>query len=353
VITDINLQSLRSYKDDSFEFSPGVNIIIGPNATGKTNLLEAVLVAAKGSSFRAKDIELISFSSPWARIETHDQSSNSRIVLIKREGEHSQKQFKINGQTLKRLTLEKSLPAVVFEPNHLQLLSGSPELRRQFLDGILEQTQIGYGSLLRQYRRVLGQRNNLLKKGAKIASDQLFVWNVRISELGEQIARARFELSKEIGKDIQGLYNKLTNSSPTKLEISYLSLVEPERYATTLLRKLETHQKEDIERGFTVYGPHREDLKITINGRPALGTASRGETRTLVLVFKMIEAILVERFRNARPLLLFDDVFSELDGKRRQALTTFLQSYQTFITTTDADVVIQHFTQTCNIIPLA
>jgi DNA replication and repair protein RecF len=352
VITDIHLQSFRSYDDDSFDFTPGVNIIIGPNAAGKTNLLEGVLLAARGGSYRAKDSELVAFGMPWARVETHDQDNDSRIVLIKLNGEHSEKQFKINNQPLKRLLLAKTLPVVLFEPNHLHLLSGSPELRRTFLDDILEQTIPGYSTTLRQYRRVLAQRNSLLKNGGQITGDQLFVWNVRISEIGEQIAQARHKLTKEINEDVERLYNEITKAPSVNIQLKYLPLAPTERYASAFMKELAAHEEKDIERGFTVYGPHREDLEITIKGQPAGETASRGETRTLILVFKMIEAILLEKARGIRPVLLFDDVFSELDGKRRQALTAFLQPYQTFITTTDADVVIQHFTQTCNIIPL-
>jgi DNA replication and repair protein RecF len=351
MITDLRLQQFRSYLDSSFDFSPSVNIIVGPNASGKTNLLEAVLVAARGSSYRAKDAELIAYEQPWARLEAHGADNEIRLVLIEQSGERAQKQFKINDLPFKRLGLTRSIPVVLFEPNHLQLLTGSPEHRRNFLDDILEQTQPGFGTLRRQYRRILSQRNALLKSGRHLPVDQLFVWNVRLSEFGEQIVLARSRIVNDMNSRITQLYQELARV-PASVAVHYQSVVAPERYATELLHKLEAHATADFERGFTAHGPHREDMLVSLNDHPAPETASRGETRTLLLVFKMIEAMLVEQARGHRPLLLLDDVFSELDGRRRQALTKFLQPYQSFITTTDADVVIQHFTESANIIPL-
>ena len=219
------------------------------------------------------------------------------------------------------------------------LLIGSPETRRQFIDDLLEQTQVGFGTLRRRYRRILGQRNTLLKQKPRALPDQLFVWDVRLSEYAAQIVGARCWLVAEIDKQIKPLYKKLAHSS-LKAGLSYQSLALPEHYASVLLNKLESHREEDIERGYTAYGPHREDVILSLNGHPVQTTASRGETRTLLLAVKMIEALLLEQNRGQRPILLFDDVFSELDGGRRQALTSFLQPYQTFITTTDADIVI-------------
>ncbi|HUC88246.1 MAG TPA: DNA replication and repair protein RecF [Candidatus Binatia bacterium] len=351
MITDIHLQNFRSYKDESFEFSPSVNIIVGPNGSGKTNLLEAILIAARGNSYRASDVELIAFNKPWARLEMDTEGSGMREVMLeRREDGRAYKHFKLDDKPYLRLSLQRSLPVVVFEPNHLRLLTGSPEGRRQFLDDLLEQTKPGYSSLLRRYKRILAQRNSLLKQ-RQVLANQLFVWDVRLSETAALIVEARSQISQEIDKQIEPLYMTLAQNS-AKAKLSYQTLALPEHYASTLLKRLEAHRSEDIERGFTTYGPHREDLLISLNGHLAQATASRGETRTLLLVLKAIEATLLEDSRNQRPLLLLDDVFSELDGARRQALTSFLQPYQTFITTTDADVVIQHFTETTNIIPL-
>lgn len=349
MITDLRLQHFRSYTDASFELADGVNIIVGPNASGKTNILEAVLVLASGSSYRARDAELMQFGAPWTRLDA-DTPHGSRIVKFKPEAEERvAKSFEIDGQPLTRLTLARTMPAVLFEPNHLLLLGGSPELRRTFLDDLLEQTTPTYGATRRHYRRVLAHRNALLKKQPKDVREQLFVWNLRLSELGGKVVAERNQLVSRFAERLSELYTNLAQRAHT-IELTYSTQFLVTEYESALLKKLEANIEHDILRGFTAYGPHRDDMHITIDGHPAAESASRGETRTLVLALKILELKLLEELRDTPPLLLLDDVFSELDGKRRQALTTFVADYQTFITTTDADVVVQHFT-TSNIIP--
>jgi DNA replication and repair protein RecF len=351
MITDLRLQHFRSFTDDSFEFSSGVNIIVGPNASGKTNLLEAVLVLARGVSYRAKDSELVQFDQPWARLDGHSEKNDLRTVKIVREPEPS-KLYELDGKAFKRLSLAHTLPAVLFEPNHLQLFSGGPERRRDYLDDLLEQTIIGYGAIRRQYKRALAQRNSLLKQDGHISQTQLFPWNIRLSQLAGQVARERSELVTSINADITALYKQLSQTS-TKVTIAYANRWPIETYASQLLKRLETSQADDQLRGFTSSGPHREDLLVTFDSHPAQETASRGEVRTAVLALKITELKILEAARDGQsPLLLLDDVFSELDGKRRHALTDYLAPYQTFITTTDADVVLQHFTKNCHVIPL-
>ena len=351
MITDLHLQYFRSFNDESFELSPGINIIVGPNASGKTNLLEAILVLARGSSYRVRDSELVQFNRPWARLDGHSESSKQRTVKIIREPEPG-KLYELDGQGFKRLSLARSLPAVLFEPSHLRLFSGGPERRRDYLDDLLEQTVAGYGTVRRQYKRALAQRNKLLKQTAYVSQTQLFPWNVRLSQLAGQVARARSELADSINADITALYKRLSGTK-TKVAVTYANRWPIDSYESHLLKKLETSQTDDQLRGFTSHGPHREDLLVTFDGHLAQETASRGELRTAVLALKVIELELIKVARDGQsPLLLLDDVFSELDGKRRHALTDYLAPYQTFITTTDADLVLQHFAQSTNIIPL-
>jgi DNA replication and repair protein RecF len=352
MITSLRLQHFRSYSDDSFEFSPSVNIIVGPNASGKTNLLEALLYVCRGNSYRAKDNELIQYVAPWARLDA-TLDNTTRVCKIERMSDLlTKKSFEINGKDLTRLNLSSSLPIVLFEPNHLQLLIGGPELRRAFLDDILEQTVAGFATTVRHYRRALAQRNALLKRDRSSNTAQLFAWNIRLSELGGTIADARLQLIQHMNERLSMLYDKLSRDK-AQVALQYATRCSAEHYATSLLHKLETNTALDYERGFTTHGPHRDDLTLMLHDHDAKDVASRGETRTLLLVLKILEAQLLEEARDRRPILLLDDVFSELDGARRRALTQFLQNYQTFITTTDADVVVQHFTETANIIPLS
>ena len=157
MLTDIRLQQFRSYRDSSFEFGEGVNIVVGPNASGKTNLLEAILVLATGNSYRADEQNLLEHKKLWARIDSNTSEGSKRTIKILRDRGPG-KQFEIDGNITTRLSLEKSLPVVLFEPNHLDLLHGSPDLRRRYLDDLLEQTQPEYGKLRRQYKRTLAQR---------------------------------------------------------------------------------------------------------------------------------------------------------------------------------------------------
>ena len=350
MIANLRMQNFRSYIDDTFEFSPAVNIVVGPNASGKTNLLEAVLVIARGSSYRAKDTELIAFSQPWARLDALVDNDDTRVVKLMNEPLPS-KSYELSGKPYKRLSLAHSLPVVLFEPNNLQLLHGSPEQRRNYLDELLEQQLANYGATRRNYRRILAQRNALLKRAKKPTNEELFPWNLRLSEFGAYIARKRSELADKINERLGDKYRELaTRKTATKLQ--YETHFPTTEYESKMLKKLESNLAVDGLRGFTTAGPHREDFRVLFDGREAADTASRGETRTLVLALKIIELELLEETRGTQPLLLLDDVFSELDGARRHALTDHLQNYQTFITTTDADIVSKHFTDNANIIPL-
>lgn len=351
MITELRVRDFRSYRNNSFEFSPGVNIIVGPNASGKTNLLEAVLVLARGRSYRARDSELIRFGRPWARLDADLVDGGQRVVKLV-AAPKPDKVFELSGQAYKRLTLERSLPVVLFEPDHLRLLTGGPERRRDYLDDLLEQTIAGYRGLRRQYLRALAQRNTLLKHPGSATPTRLFPWNVRLSELAGQIVRARGELVLQLDANTNKSYKDLSHSK-TKIRLAYQATWPAENYQSHLLRRLEADLELDQQRGFTGSGPHREDLLVLLNGHPATAAASRGETRTIVLALKITELQLLHTARaSAPPLLLLDDVFSELDGARRHALTDYLAPFQTFITTTDADLVLQHFAKKCNVIPL-
>jgi DNA replication and repair protein RecF len=350
MITDIHLENFRSYSDESFEFGGGVNIIVGPNASGKTNMLEALSVATTGKSFRSRDIDLLKFGSQYSRLELHTNTNDHRIAYITCDQEKTSKEFKINDQQFKRLPLTKTIPTVIFEPDDLLILSGPPEFRRNFIDNILEQTITGFSTTRRRYKRALGQRNSLLKKQVTSAS-QLFVWDVQLSELGSTIVEQRLKLIGAINTSATKHYNTISKGS-NRVSLEYASKIKTNNYASNLLKHLEKNLNVDLARGFTGFGPHRDDISVFLNGQLTSGSASRGETRTLLLVCKFIELELIKNARGEQPIVLLDDVFSELDGNRRKALTDFLRDHQTYITTTDADIVLHHFIDDCTVIPL-
>jgi DNA replication and repair protein RecF len=350
MIYDIRLQHFRSYQDDSFEFNPAVTIIVGPNASGKTNLLEAILVVARGGSYRAKDTDLVEFEQPWARLDVHTNDGDRTVKITPQEA--IKKQYVINEQPLRRLTVNRTIPTVLFEPNHLRLLAGSPERRRNYLDELLSQSVPTYATNLRRYKQALVQRNALLKQRGGQNQRQMFPWNLKLSQLAGSIVNARQELVTSLRLSIGDLYKTLSHTS-TDVTVSYESSCNVAQYESSLLHKLESGIAVDRERGFTSHGPHRDDLTIMFDGRPSALTASRGETRTAVLALKILELQTLERVREQKPILLLDDVFSELDGARRHALTDYLSQYQTFITTTDADIALASFGEDCTVIPLS
>lgn len=351
MISSIRLQNFRTYKNASFEFEPGVNIIVGPNASGKTNLLEAVLVLARGSSYRARDAEMISHDKPWARLDG-DFAKQKRTVKLERDGDKVAKTFVIDDKPSKRLSLGKTVPAVFFEPNHLLILNRGPQWRREYFDELMERSRPEFKSLAASYRRTLAQRNALLKQNRQAARQQLFAWDIRLSQLGEKIAQARKAITDDINHQISGSYSLIAGRKSV-VSLRYESHFSPGDYASKLLKKLAASASLDFIRGFTSFGPHREDFSFFLNGQPASTSASRGEARSLLLTLKVFELGLIEEAQGQKPLFLLDDVFSELDTTRRRALVDYLKDYQAIITTTDADTVVEYFaTGAHKLIPL-
>jgi len=341
MISSLNLQNFRSYGNSAFEFEKGVNIIVGPNASGKTNLLEAVLVLCRGTSYRVKDSELIKFKRSWAKLDGFF-GNQERILKLKAKPTGLEKKYQIDGTELRRLSFERKLPLVLFEPNHLQLITRGPDQRRDYFDDLLERSQLEYKTIIANYKRALSQRNTLLKKPRNIAQKQLFVWNVRLSELGAKIVAARQALAEDINKELSHTYSQIAGVK-TKALLEYSCQLDIASYGSKLLSKLENNIDTDLERGFTGYGPHRDDFNSIINGQQASTTASRGESRSFMLALKIYEMEMLSNARSVKPILLLDDVFSELDGARRHSLVDYLKNNQVIITTTDADTVVGYF----------
>ncbi len=349
--TDLRLQNYRSYSDASFDLGSGVNIVVGPNAAGKTNLLEAIMVASIGKSYRARDAQLVNNTSQWARIDVHTSENGLRTVKLQNDPAGKMvKTFEIDEKTFKRFPPTQKQPVVLFEPNDLQLIESEPSLRRNYFDDLLEQYIPSFEQHRSHYKRVVAQRNALLKQGVR-GTSQLFAWNLRLVDLGEQIVKQRLALIETINHQLSDIYCEVAGHDKN-IKIKYESSLVTDNYGTNLLRKLESSQDLDIARGFTGSGPHRDDIVVYFGDQPALLSASRGEIRTLLLGLKIMELRVLEKERSVRPILLLDDVFSELDGARRKALTNFLKDYQTIITTTDADIVVQHFSDKCNVLAL-
>lgn len=351
MITSIQLYNYRSFDDLSLEFEPSVNIIIGPNASGKTNIIEAILVSLQGRSYKSVDSNLINNKKEWARIEMLTHDNKQRTIKIAQDNNTSNKEMMIDGTTYKRLPQRHKLPVVLFEPDQLQNINKSPELRRSLLDDLLEQIEPDFAKTKRDYYRTLAQRNTLLKN-PKQARETIFAWNIRLSELGAVIARNRIQLIEQVNEKLPDIYSEIAHNKHS-IKIDYMSDVAASSYANDMLKQLEQVLEKDIERGFTTKGPHRDDVIFLLDDEPIKDVASRGEIRTTLLAFKIIEAKILEKKTHSRPVMLLDDVFGELDGQRRKILAEILKDYQAFITTTDADVVLAEFAKHTNTISLS
>jgi DNA replication and repair protein RecF len=341
--TSLQLQNFRSYADYAVEFEPGVNIVVGPNGSGKTNLLEALYVLSTGSSFRAADRELVRRGSEWFRIEGW-YGEHQRILTYRLQAETVDKQFSLDGTKKARLTHVQRVPVVLFEPDHLRLLRESPALRRDYIDSLLTKLQPDFSWLKHQFERVLTQRNAVLKRRLPHTQleDHLFVWDIKFAELAEQIVSRRRDLIALLHRSLSEVYSTIAHQ-PHEVAISYDSSVPGDNYHASLLKLLSARLPRDTERGFTGVGPQRDDFSVQLDGAPAAAAASRGEVRSLLLALKIIELRLLAEQQDTPPLLLLDDVFSELDASRRQSLAELAKSYQTLITTTDADAIVEHF----------
>lgn len=349
-LTDIRLQNYRSYTDSSFELSPNVNIVVGPNAVGKSNLIESLLLVLNSQAYRGKT-ELIRNGKSWARIDTHTDNSELRTLKIKKEGIKTEHIYEIDKRPFRRLPFNQRSPAVLFEPNNLFLLQDDPSGRRDYFDRLIKQNIKEYSSLLLKYKRALAQRNSLLKNKPD-DDNQLFIWSLRLSEIAGKIVAGRFEAIDKINQKTNEIYSEVAHKK-SSMKLEYKSAVNTgSNYSANLLKKLETSLAVDKLKGYTTYGPHRDDFIVFLNSQLAADYASRGEVRTIILTLKIIQLMLLEESTGKKPLFLLDDVFSELDGSRRKALTNYLKNYQAVITTTDADIVMKSFSQKAQIIAL-
>ncbi len=348
MIEAIRLQNVRSYASGVFEFAKGVNIVVGPNASGKTNLLEAVHVAVRGSGFKSADRDLVRHGQEWARIDASVCGEN-RVIKIRHESPQKiTKSFEFDETPRRSMRADSMIPVVLFEPNHLLLLAGEPERRRAYADTILEVTERRHAAAVKDYRRILRQRNRLLKQGS-VSAEHMFVWDLQLSDLGGLIATSRRQLLEGMAERLREAYSAVSGGTDV-LRVEYQSKLPSGGYTQALLDRLRTGLDTDRVRGFTGAGPHRDDIQFMINDRPARSDASRGEVRSIVLALKLCEYDIVSEATGSKPIVLLDDVFSELDGRRRRLLTESLQSAQTFITTTDADIALDYFERDCAII---
>ena len=334
VVKKLSVRNIRSHDNFTIKLSPTVTVITGDNGSGKTSLIEALYVSLQGKSFKGSDKDMLRYEMPWWRIDVEFDDFIKRTVTFNPELPSGKKKFVIDEKINYRLPAKSKYPVVLFEPDDLRLLHGSPTRRRQFIDVFISQLDTLYSHNLHKYERALKQRNNLLKKQFT-SRDELFVWDVALSEYGSYIIDKRIAFIEKLNSQLNDAYNVIAKSNDiVTMHYSHTFIGDIKQ---KLLNDLHGHMDKDLINGFTSTGPHRHDVVFQFNNSPALDVASRGEVRSIVLALKFLEVDIIEQITNLKPIILLDDVFSELDKKRQEQL--LLNQNQTIITSTHLDVV--------------
>ena len=339
-VKQLEFRNYRNLNDSVFTPEKGINVICGNNAQGKTNIIECLWLFTGGRSFRgSKEKDMIAFGKDHAVIKTlfftegRDQELEIRIEKGKRRASLNRIPRSYLSQIIGKFC------AVVFSPDHLTLVKSGPEERRSFIDGAICQTDPMYASVLLRYKKILNERNNLLRTIPENNSlkEMLSIWDESLAAAGAKIAAKRAEYIKKLSTFAVGFYDGISQGTE-KLEIDYKinckassDADEKEIYELSL-QKLTQKQEEDIKCGYTTSGVHRDDLTIKINERDAKTFGSQGQQRSAVLSLKLAEAAVLGEEKGEKPVILLDDVLSELDVSRQNFLLTKLSGMQVFIT---------------------
>ncbi len=349
MIKKVSLENFRNHKKTIIESSK-YNVIIGQNGIGKTNFLEALFVGFTGKTWRGKKEEdLINWDNNYCRIEI-ELSDETRVELIFLSRPKLKKVIKINQIIKKPIDLIGNYPFVLFSPENLAIISGSPAERRRFLDILLSQLDKKYAENLIKFHKVLKNRNALLANIAlgKSQISELDFWNHKISESVELIIKKRINLIKEMNENISDYYQKISGKNQ-KLEIKYApSYPIDEKYLNYIKKEI----NKEIKYQTTLFGPHRDDVIFYLDGRIVKPFVSRGEARSIVLACKKVELDVLAKKTNQKPILLLDDIFSELDEKRRDNIIALLEARQIFFTSATNNEIPQKIMEKAKIIKL-
>ena len=313
----------RNLAGGRIDFGPGLNLVIGPNGQGKTNLLEAIYFFRFGKSFRAQtDAELVRFDEPFCRVELDASYSDEHVEhfafsIERGDGGRVKKSIKVDGILLpRRADLAGRFPAVLFGPHDLRVVSGEPEHRRRFLDMIGTMTDPAYLRAAVEYRRVVEQRNAALK--ARASRPEMATWNDRLVDSGTDLIVRRRDLAGAIERETEAQARDL--QSPFGFAMRYESSLlaegtapDRDRIGQTFHAELERRTGEEIRRGVTLVGPHRDDLELHMDGQDVRKFGSQGQRRLLAVLIKLAEMAYLERELREPCVLLLDDVFSEFD----------------------------------------
>ncbi|WP_127587570.1 DNA replication/repair protein RecF [Paenibacillus koleovorans] len=344
----LTLSNYRNYDSLEFSTSANINLFVGNNAQGKTNLLESMYVLALTKSHRThQDKEWIGWAGQKALIHGEIDKRYGAVTLdlqVTAQG----KRAKINGLEQKKLSdFIGTLNVVMFAPEDLEIVKGAPGVRRRFLDMEIGQVHPAYLYDLSQYQKVLAQRNNLLKQmyGQPALGSQLDIWSEQLVQFGIKIMKKRQSFIRKLQVWAETIHEGITNGYE-QLRIRYLPSFEFDDSAQQsvlfdqFMVKLSQAKDQEVRRGMTLYGPHRDDLTFLINEKDVQTFGSQGQQRTTALSLKLAEIECIREEVGEYPVLLLDDVLSELDSHRQtQLIETFQGKVQTFITTTGIESI--------------
>ncbi len=346
LVQAITLGNYRNYSNLQLSVHPNINILIGDNGQGKTNILEAIFYAATGKSHRTNyDHELVQWHEKLMRLGLTGVRGSGKFkieIIVRSDGK---KILKVNNQLMKKLSeLIGTVNVVLFSPEDIMLVKGGPSLRRRFLDIEISQTSPFYCHNLASYLKVLAQRNNLLKaiRDKKEDSSLLDIWDMQLVEFGCNIIKKRIEVLNKLISLAKDIHSRITDGKE-ELTLSYLPTVDlgkavdisPEEYYLLKLKDIKTSE---IKMGSTLIGPHRDDIEIKIGNTNVKAFGSQGQQRTCALSLKLAEMEFMRLETKEYPVLLLDDVLSELDASRRKFLLEVAgRTVQTFVTATDID----------------
>ena len=325
IIKKVSLKNFRCHDEFNLDCNRPITLIIGENGSGKTSVLEAIYLALRGKSFKGVDNEIVQRNKDFYRAEI--ELIDTKKIIIRFDG--VKKNFEIDGKKSLRLPKKNRYPVVLFEPDNIYLVSSSPSRRRDYFDELFKQINENYSVALSKYNKALKQRNDLLKQD-DISRDDLLSWNIICANYGAEIIHRRVDNLNKINLKMTPIYQNIANNKDT-CDIKYLGLNCDEN---EYLQKLEQNFERDRYLGYTSFGIHRDDYEFTFNNKKADGSASRGENRSMILALKFIEAQILEQEIGKPPVVLLDDIFSELDEMRQKHLISNFKDYQMIITST-------------------
>ncbi len=339
-IKNLTLKNFRNYGIQEFEFIDGVNILYGDNGQGKTNVLEALFFASMGKSFRTShDAEMIKDGSASLEVLVKAEEENSETEIKLFYNRAKQKAISLNGIYLRKMgDLMGALPCVVFSPSNMMLFSSGPSERRKFMDMALCQLKPVYYYNLQQYNKILSQKNTFLRENMEknVNMDMLDVWNLSLAQYGANITEHRSSYLNEISRYAEENHKNISGNHE-EIEIKYIASGSSE--SEIFYRKLTEISSREIERKMSLIGPHKDDIDFTLKGTGDIKKyGSQGQKRTCVLSLKLAEMSILREQRDKMPVLLLDDVMSELDSRRQELLVKGIEKTQVFITSTKYDM---------------